>query len=118
MTYNEGYIYMLGGYDQSIKKIVKSCCRYNIVTEKWQQLQPMLFEITDASACAINECQIAVTGGINSTQRLTDIVQIFDIRENSWKLFDVCLSTPRRSITMVSSQKDRVIIIGGKDSDD
>jgi hypothetical protein len=63
----------------------------------------MLFEITDASACAINECQIVVAGGINSNERITDIVQIFDIRENQWRLFDVCLSTPRRSLTMVSS---------------
>lgn len=41
-------------------------------------------------------------------------MQIYDIRENSWKLFEICLSTPRRLVTMVSSQKDRVIILGGK----
>jgi hypothetical protein len=36
ITYNEGYIYMIGGFDTKSKKIVKSCSRYNIVTEKWQ----------------------------------------------------------------------------------
>jgi len=46
---------MIGGYDNKTKKIVKSCSRYNIVTEKWQQLSSMLFEIMDASASSINE---------------------------------------------------------------
>lgn len=83
------------------------------MTEKWQQLTASLFEIMDSSACSINEQQIAVAGGENSQGRLMDIVQIYDIRENSWRLFDICLSSPRRLVTMISSQKDRAIIIGG-----
>lgn len=55
ITYNEGFIYLMGGYESRAKKIVKSCLRYNIVTEKWQLLTPMLFEISEGSACAINE---------------------------------------------------------------
>jgi N-acetylneuraminic acid mutarotase len=66
IAYNEGYIYMIGGFDSKTNKIVKTCSRYNIVTEKWQQLSSMLFEIMDASACAINEYQIVVAGGVNS----------------------------------------------------
>ena len=113
MTYNEGYIYMLGGFDNTLKKIVKGCARYNIVTEKWQQLSSMLFEIMESAACAINEYQIVVAGGVNSEGTNTDIVQIYDVRENQWRLFECCLSCPRRLLTMVSSQKDRVILIGG-----
>jgi N-acetylneuraminic acid mutarotase len=56
----------MGGFDSRSKKIIKSCARYNIVTEKWQLLNPMLFEITDGSACEINEYQIVVAGGVNS----------------------------------------------------
>lgn len=118
LAYNEGYIYLIGGFDTINKKTLKSCIRFNIVTEKWQQLQPMLFEIMDDAACAINEYQIVVTGGVDSNGRLTDIVQLYDIRENSWRLFEICLSTPRRLVTMVSSQKDRVIIIGGKEENE
>jgi N-acetylneuraminic acid mutarotase len=94
---------MIGGFDTNINKIVKTCSRYNIVTEKWQQLSSMLFEIMDASAFAINEYQIVVAGGVNSQSRNTDIVQIYDVRENSWRLFEICLSSPRRLVTMVSS---------------
>jgi hypothetical protein len=36
------------------------------VTEKWQMLTPMLFEISDGAACAINEYQLIVAGGVNS----------------------------------------------------
>lgn len=32
-------------------------------------------------------------------------------------MFEICLSSPRRQITLVSSQKDRVMIIGGRESD-
>ena len=103
ITYNEGFIYLMGGYESRAKKIVKSCLRYNIVTEKWQLLTPMLFEISEGSACAINEYQIIVAGGINSVRQNTDILQLYDVRENQWRLFEICLSTPRRQITLVSS---------------
>lgn len=42
---------------------------------------------------------------------------MYDVRENTWKLFEIGLSSPRRLMSIVSSQKDRVIIIGGKEKD-
>jgi N-acetylneuraminic acid mutarotase len=96
ITYNEGFIYLLGGYDSCTNRISKSCLRYNIVTEKWQLLSPMLFEIMDGSACAINEYQIIVAGGVNSVMQNSDILQLYDVRENQWRLFEICLSSPRR----------------------
>jgi hypothetical protein len=71
----------------------------------------------DASACAINEYQVVLVGGINSSGKLTDLVEMYDVRENTWKLFEIGLSSPRRSMGMISSQKDRLIIIGGKERD-
>ena len=56
-------------------------------------------------------------GGVTSSGKLTDLVEIYDVRENTWKLFEIGLSSPRRLMSMVSSQKDRVIIIGGKEKD-
>lgn len=35
ITYNEGFIYLMGGHNARTNKIVKICARYNIVTEKW-----------------------------------------------------------------------------------
>jgi hypothetical protein len=62
VAYNEGltyyngvHIYFIGGVDTRTGKTVKVCTRYNIVTEKWQQLSPTLFDKMDAAACAINE---------------------------------------------------------------
>ena len=54
---------------------------------------------------------------MTSSGKLTDLVEIYDVRENTWKLFEIGLSSPRRLMSMVSSQKDRVIIIGGKEKD-
>jgi len=118
ITYSEGFIYFMGGYDARTNKIIKGCSRYNIVTEKWQLLNPMLFEIMEGAACEINEYQVVVAGGVNSVGQNSDILQLYDVRENQWRLFETCLSTPRRLMTMVSSTKDRVMIIGGRESDD
>ena len=74
ITYNEGFIYLIGGYDSRSKSISKGCLRYNIVTEKWQQLTPMLFEIMEGAACAISEYLLAVAGGVNSARMNSDIV--------------------------------------------
>lgn len=84
------------------KKTVKCCFRYNIVTEKWQQISPLLFDKMDSCACAINEYQIVIAGGMNSSGKLTDLVEIYDVRENTWKLFEIGLSSPRRLLSMVS----------------
>lgn len=82
IIYNEGFIYFLGGLDCQTNKIVKSCLRYNIITEKWQLLRPMLFEISEGAACSINEYQIVVAGGVNNQGKCSDILQMYDIREN------------------------------------
>ena len=81
-------------------------------------ISPMLFDKMDSSLCAINEYQIVVAGGINyPAGKLSDLVEMYDVRENTWKLFEIGLSSPRRQMSMISSQKDRVIIIGGKERD-
>ena len=36
VAYNEGFVYLIGGFDQKNQRTLKQCARYNIVTEKWQ----------------------------------------------------------------------------------
>jgi hypothetical protein len=86
---------MLGGFCQKEKKLKKSCSRYNIVTEKWQQISPMIFAKENAAACAINEFQIIVAGGRLQDGNLTDVVEMYDLRENTWKVVSVSISEPR-----------------------
>lgn len=58
-----------------------------------------------------------IAGGVTSSGKLTDLVEIYDVRENTWKLFEIGLSSPRTLMSMVSPQKDRVVIIGGKEKE-
>ena len=44
-----------------------------------------------------------LVGGINSSGKLTDLVEMYDVRENTWKLFEIGLSSPRRLMGMISS---------------
>jgi N-acetylneuraminic acid mutarotase len=60
---------------------------------------------------------MVLIGGVCSRGKLTDICEIYDVRENQWRLFEIGLSSPRRMMAMVSRQKDRLIIIGGKEID-
>lgn len=55
VCYNEGFIYMLGGFCTKETKLKRTCSRYNIVTEKWQHISPMIFAKENSAACAINE---------------------------------------------------------------
>jgi N-acetylneuraminic acid mutarotase len=95
VCYSEGFIYMLGGYCTKEKKQKRTCTRYNIVTEKWQKISNMIFARENAAACAINEFQIIVAGGRLADGNLTDIVEIYDLRENTWKVFSHGISSPR-----------------------
>ncbi len=62
-----------------------------------------MFDKMDASACPINEYQIVIIGGINSQGKLTDLVEIYDVRENTWRLFEIGLSSPRRLMSVISA---------------
>lgn len=48
---------------------------------------------------------------------ITDFVEIYDTRENSWCLFEIGLSSPRWLMTTLSTHKDRVLIVGGIEKD-
>lgn len=55
----------------------------------------MIFAKENAAACSINEYQIIVAGGKTTGGTLTDIVEIYDLRENTWKVFSHGISSPR-----------------------
>lgn len=73
----------------------------------------MVFDRAEASACPINEMQIAVVGGVNNNGTLMDHIELYHVRENAWKLYEVGMSSPRKGMCTQSSQKDRLMIIGG-----
>jgi hypothetical protein len=55
----------------------------------------MIFAKENAAACAINEFQIIVAGGRLQDGNLTDVVEMYDLRENTWKVVSVSISEPR-----------------------
>jgi hypothetical protein len=106
---------MLGGYYSKDERQLNACTRYNIVSEKWQSLPPMIFPRENAAACAINETQVIVAGGRSAGGQLTDSVELYDLRENTWKVMTTKLSAPREHVSVISAQKDRAIFFGGCD---
>jgi len=55
----------------------------------------MIFAKENSAACAINEFQIIVAGGKINGGQLSDKIEIYDLRENTWRVFSVGLSAPR-----------------------
>lgn len=105
----------MGGYDFKRKKQAsRSVWRFNIVTEQWHMLAPMHFAKAEACAVGINEFKIAVAGGRDQNGKLQDTIEVYDIRENTWKVSDMCLMAPQAGGAIVSSQKDRMILVGGE----
>jgi hypothetical protein len=44
-----------------------------------------------------------VAGGKMAGDQTSDIVEIYDLRENTWKVFSLGLSSPRSLMTIVSA---------------
>jgi hypothetical protein len=36
-----------------------------------------------------------LVGGINNNDKKSDLVEIYDVRENMWRIFEIGLSSPR-----------------------
>jgi 6-phosphogluconolactonase/glucosamine-6-phosphate isomerase/deaminase len=47
----------------------------------------MIFAKENAAASAVNEFQIIVAGGRTEDGNLSDLVEMYDLRENTWKVF-------------------------------
>ena len=56
-----------------------------------------------------------MAGGALAGGQLTDVVEMYDLRENNWKVVTTTLSAPRQLMTIVCAQKDRAIFFGGAD---
>lgn len=63
----------------------------------------MIFAKENAAAVAINEYQIIVAGGRTNNSQLTDLVEMYDLRENNWKVVTTKLSGPREHMAVVSA---------------
>lgn len=108
----DNYIYVIGGTKDC--KVQPTTSRYNVVTEKWVPMSPLHVERHSASACPINDYQVCVAGGENNAEAVLGSIEILNVQMNSWELATLTLKIPRKGLSIVSLEKDRIIVCGGE----
>lgn len=65
ICYNQGFIYIFGGYDSFDKTSKKSSARFNISNESWESLPTMRRARNKCFCLVVSPDKIAVFGGVN-----------------------------------------------------
>jgi len=62
-----GFVYSIGGYDGINNKFLRSCERYNVLTNEWTYFDPMNIARCAFSASSVNAALIFIFGGYDGT---------------------------------------------------
>eukprot|EP00826_Nyctotherus_ovalis_P036299 TRINITY_DN3205_c0_g2_i2.p1 TRINITY_DN3205_c0_g2~~TRINITY_DN3205_c0_g2_i2.p1 ORF type:complete len:588 (-),score=128.05 TRINITY_DN3205_c0_g2_i2:59-1801(-) len=112
----EHYIYILGGFKDG--RTVPNTYKFNTITDKWTALPSMNVERHSAGGSVVDESTICVCGGENERARALNSIEVYNVRENMWKVCKVAMSVSRKELCVASLEKGKVIIIGGASSRD
>ena len=107
----QGYLYIVGGFDDSTNPI-NSVQKYNPDTNQWQDVSPLSSPRSHVCAVADGNYLYAI-GGCSADLEYLDIVERFDPRKNMW----VKLSSlhAKRSSASGAAVKQNVFVFGGLD---
>ena len=105
-------MYSIGGYDGINNKFLRSCERYNILTNEWTYFDPMNIARCAFSASSVNASLIFIFGGYDGTQRLGSIEK-YEPELNKWELLSVILRFPLSNCACFSHANDKIVILGG-----
>jgi kelch-like protein 10 len=92
-VYLGGYVYSIGGYDGIENKFLRSCERYNVLTNEWNYFDSVNIARCAFSASSVNNSLIFIFGGYDGTQRL-DSIEKYDPEINKWEILGVTLRFP------------------------
>lgn len=109
-------LYTFGGYSETKNISTKLCC-YNVVSDTWRILKPMINERASFGYCLFyykNNPIIVVVGGLANGNILRKECEYYDISTNEWVEMGE-LNMSRKYCSVVSYQ-NKLYIIGGTDA--
>jgi hypothetical protein len=83
----------MGGYDGADNRFLKSCERYNILTDEWTMITSMKIARCAFSATSVNDEKAYIFGGYDGNQRLASIERYMP-DSDSWELLNLTLKFP------------------------
>ena len=73
-------LFILGGWNETNERNLNLCYKYNMKSDKWNQIADLNFE-RSAAACELFEGKIVVSGGLNYDDELKT-VEAYDYYED------------------------------------
>ncbi len=105
-------IYVIGGYNGKSKTFLRTCERFNMHDNRWLPIASLNTQRCAFAATSLNGEKLAVCGGYDGKKRL-DTIELYDPREEEWKLLETKLPLPLSNLAAFNPFRDRVVILGG-----
>jgi kelch-like protein 10 len=77
------HVYVLGGYDQQSKLMLKSCERYSLCHDVWEAIADMTEAKCAFAAASDGLSNIYIFGGFDGKRRLASIER-YSVEQNTW----------------------------------
>jgi Kelch motif len=105
-------VYVLGGYDGTMNSFLNSCERYDLETDEWKSISPMLVAKCAFGATTVGNRYIFAVGGYDGHERLSSIER-YDVKLDKWALLDVQLKQPLSNSACFAFSDSGIVILGG-----
>ena len=105
----QGFLYVVGGFDNSFKAI-STVLKYNPDTNQWQEVSPLGSPRSIVCAVADGNYLYAI-GGCRRSTGFLDTVERFDPRNNTWEKLSSMHA--KRASASGSAVKQKVFVFGG-----
>jgi N-acetylneuraminic acid mutarotase len=102
----------MGGYDGANNRFLKSCEKYNMLTDEWTPITSMKIARCAFSATSVSDKMAYIFGGYDGTQRLASIERYMP-ELDSWELLSLTLRFPLSNCACFSPEKGKIVILGG-----
>ena len=110
VTY-ENTVFVMGG--QYNGGYLNSCECYDITKDEWTTVSPMKKAKRYFGATVVNNQYIYTFGGFNITDGEIDVIERYNISEDTWQLLDIRLDSSNFLCACFSPEPDKVVVLGG-----
>jgi len=105
------YIIVISGYQ---KTAITSCEKYDLHKKTWKECNCISHPKTKFSAISYSNSKVLILGGKLGNGRRTDLIEEYDITNNSWSVFASKLTSGRSSFGLTSDDNG-LFMAGGSD---
>lgn len=122
LCYFRDHLFVMGGKN-SAKKVVKTCEKYSVKTNRWMKMKDAKIERFAASACGLeeNSCVYLFGGRSNKDDEMVKDIEEYNIETDTWKrifkLKNFNQWVPVEVLCSVQVDKNKILIFGGCDKE-